>query len=131
MYDLDNHPGVPAGFIQWLHWVIELHLNRGVAGRASLQLQPRRELAARSDPEHPEKVAGLTRHHLLRSDLLKDLDHAIEADRQAQQYRTRSTWLHDAVVMAISDAEQRAGGQLPEIPDGVRLPNQPTKTCNR
>ena len=131
VYDLDHHPDAPAGFIQWLHWVIELHIRRDVQGRDNIQVPPRRELAARPDPDHPEKVAGLTRHHPLRADLVERMDHAIAADRQANRYRTRSAWLQDAVTVAIDDAEQRSGGRLPTIPDGVRLPNQPTKTGRR
>ena len=33
MYDLRHHPEAPAGFIQWLHCVIELHIHRSVRGR--------------------------------------------------------------------------------------------------
>ncbi len=68
MYDLRHHPDAPAGFIQWLHWVIEAHVARGVRGRSLLELPARRELSGKPDPEHPEKVVGLTRHHPLRAD---------------------------------------------------------------
>ena len=128
MYDLRHHPDAPAGFIQWLHWVIEAHVARGVRGRGLLELPARRELSGKADPEHPEKVVGLTRHHPLRADLVEQIDQAIRADERAKRYLTRSAWIQDAVRAAIADADQRAGRRLPKLPAGTRLPNQPRKT---
>ncbi len=128
MYDLRHHPDAPAGFIQWLHWVIEAHVARGVRGRSLLELPARRELSGKPDPEHPEKVVGLTRHHPLRADLVEQIDQAIRADERAKRYLTRSAWIQDAVRAAIADADHRAGRRLPKLPDGTRLPNQPRKT---
>ena len=128
MYDLRHHPEAPAGFIQWLHWVIELHIRRGVRGRGLLELPPRRELSGKPDPRHPAKVVGLTRHHPLRADLVEQLDAAIRHDEQAQRYLTRSAWLQDAVAAAIADADQRAGRPLSKLPAGTRLPTQPRKS---
>ena len=128
MYDLRHHPDAPAGFIQWLHWVIEAHVARGVRGRSLLELPARRELSGKADPEHPEKVVGLTRHHPLRADLVEQMDQAIRADERAKRYLTRSAWIQDAVRAAIADADQRAGRRLPKLPAGTRLPNQPRKT---
>jgi len=125
MYDLRNHPEAPAGFIQWLHWVIELHIRRGVRGRRLLGTPQRRELAGKADPEHPAKIVGLTRHHPLRTDLVAALDAAIRADQDGDRYLTRSAWIHHAVQAAIADADSRAGHRLPPLPDGVRLPTQP------
>lgn len=128
MYDLRNHPDAPAGFIQWLHWVIELHVRRGVRGRGLLELPARRELSGKPDPENPTKVVGMTRHHPLRSDLVAQMDAAIRADERANRYLSRSAWIQDAVAAAIADADSRAGRSLPKLPAGARLPNQPRKT---
>lgn len=127
MYDLRHHPETPAGFIQWLHWVIELHIRRGVRGRRVLDLPPRRELAGKADPEHPSKVVGLTRHHPLRAGLVSAMDAAIRADQDDDRYLTRSAWIQDAVQAAIADADGRAGRRLSPLPAGTRLPNQPRK----
>jgi hypothetical protein len=128
MYDLRHHTAAPAGFIQWLHWVIELHIRRGVRGRRELETPPKRELAGKADPQHPERVVGLTRHHPLRADLVSAMDAAIRADQDDDRYLTRSAWIHDAVQAAIADAAQRAGRCLPGLPPGTRLPTQPRKT---
>ncbi len=127
MYDLRHHPDAPAGFIQWLHWVIELHIRRSVRGRRELHPPPRRELAGKADPERPDKVVGLTRHHPLRADLVAAMDAAIRADEDEDRYFTRSAWIQDAVQAAIFDADQRAGMRLPTLPAETRLPNQPRK----
>ncbi len=131
MYDLRHHPETPAGFIQWLHWVIELHIRRGVSGRRVLDLPPRRELAGKADPKHPNKVVGLTRHHPLRADLVSAMDAAIRADQDDDRYLTRSAWIQDAVQAAIADTDNRAGRRLPPLPDGIRLPTQPRKAGRR
>jgi len=127
MYDLRHHPDGPAGFIQWLHWVLELHVRRGVRGRGLLELPARRELAGKADPAHPERVVGLTRHHPLRADLVAQIDDAIRSDENEDRYLTRSAWIQDAVQAAIADADRRAGQRLPPLPEGTRLPNQPRK----
>ena len=93
-----------------------------------LDLPPRRELAGKVDPEDPDKVVGLTRHHPLRADLVAAMDAAIRADQDDDRYFTRSAWIQDAVQAAISDADGRAGRRLPPLPDGIRLPNQPRKS---
>ena len=116
MYDLRHHTAAPAGFIQWLHWVIELHIRRGVLGRRELETPPRRELAGKADPQHPERVVGLTRHHPLRADLVVALDAIVGAE---------PVRLPQA---AIADADGRAGRRLPPLPEGIRLPNQPRKS---
>ena len=131
MYDLRHHPETPAGFIQWLHWVIELHIRRGVRGRRVLKTPPKRELAGKADPQHPDKVVGLTRHHPLRADLVAAMDAAIRADQDDDRYLTRSAWIQAAVQAAIADADGRAGRQLPPLPDGIRLPTQPRKEGRR
>ena len=128
MYDLRHQTAAPAGFIQWLHWVIELHIRRGVLGRRELETPPRRELAGKADPQHPERVVGLTRHHPLRADLVVAMDAAIRADQDDARYLTRSAWIQDAVQAAIADADGRAGRRLPPLPEGIRLPNQPRKS---
>ena len=125
MYDLRHHPDAPAGFIQWLHWVIELHVRRGVRGRGLLELPPRRELSGKADPDRPTNVVGLSRHHPLRADLVAAMDAAIEADERAKRFLTRSAWIQQAVQAAIADADARAGRRLPKLPAGTRLPNQP------
>lgn len=130
MYDLRHHPDAPAGFIQWLHWVIELHIRRGVRGRGLLDLPPRRELSGKLDPDRPDRVVGLTRHHPLRESLIADMDAAIAADEAEDRYMTRSAWIQDAVRAAIVDADTRAGRRLPDLPKGLRLPNQPRKGGN-
>ena len=127
MYDLRHHPDGPAGFIQWLHWVLELHVRRGVRGRGLLELPARRELAGKADPAPPERVVGLTRHHPLRADLVAQIDDAIRSDENEDRYLTRSAWIQDAVQAAIADADRRAGQRLPPLPEGTRLPNQPRK----
>lgn len=128
MYDLRHHPDAPAGFIQWLHWVIELHVRRGVEGRGLLQLPPRRELSGKPDADQPTKVAGLTRHHPLRASLVEQMDAAIRIDEDAKRFLTRSAWIQQAVQAAIADADARAGRRLPKLPAGIRLPNQPRKS---
>lgn len=128
MYDLRHHPDAPAGFIQWLHWVIELHIRRGVRGRGLLELPSRRELSGKPDADHPKKVVGLSRHHPLRADLVAAMDAAIEADERAKRFLTRSAWIQQAVQAAIADADARAGRHLPKLPAGTRLPNQPRKS---
>lgn len=128
MYDLRHHPAAPAGFIQWLHWVIELHIRRGARGRRELDLPPRRELAGKADPRHPDKVVGITRHHPLRAALVAAMEAAIRADQDDDRYFTRSAWIQDAVQAAVADADGRAGRRLPPLPEGIRLPNQPRKT---
>ena len=128
MYDLRHHPAAPAGFIQWLHWVIELHIRRGVKGRRGLETPPRRELAGKVDPEHPDRIVGLTRHHPLRADLVAAMDVAIRGDQDDGRYLTRSAWIQEAVQAAIADADGRAGHRLPPLPDGIRLPTQPRKS---
>jgi len=130
MYDLRHHPETPAGFIQWLHWVIELHIRRGVRGRRELDTPPRRELAGKADPEHPDKVVGLTRHHPLRADLVAAMHAAIRADEDDDRYLTRSAWIQEAVQAAIADAAMRAGRRLQPLPAGTRLPNQPRKPAD-
>ncbi len=127
MYDLRHHPDAPAGFIQWLHWAIEAHVARGVRGRGLLELPARRELAGKANPECPDKVVGLTRHHPLRPDLIAAMDSAIRDDEHAERYLTRSAWIEEAVRAAISNAEHRAGRCIPELPAGARLPSQPRK----
>ena len=107
---------------------LEAHVARGVRGRGLLELPARRELSGKADPEHPDKVVGLTRHHPLRTDLVEQMDQAIRADERAKRYLTRSAWIQDAVRAAIADADQRAGRRLPKLPSGTRLPNQPRKT---
>ena len=128
MYDLRHHPDAPAGFIQWLHWVIELHIRRGVRGRGLLELPPRRELSGKPGADRSKKVVGLSRHHPLRADLVADMDAAIRADEEADRYLTRSGGIQDAVQAAIADADRRAGRRLPNLPDGVLLPNRPRKS---
>lgn len=118
VYDLDHHPRAPAGFIHWLHWVIEVHAARGPEGRTALDVPARPELAA---------DVGLTRMHPLRSEVLESMDQAVVEDRAAGRLLSRSAWLHEAVVAAIADAEARSGGPLRPLPAGARLPNRPRK----
>ena len=96
--------------------------------KRQLETPPKRELAGKADPQRPDKVVGLTRHHPLRADLVVAMDAAIRADQDDDRYLTRSAWIQDAVQAAIADADLRAGRRLSHLPDGVRLPNQPRKT---
>ena len=118
VYDLDHHPDAPAGFIQWLHWVLGAHISRGAQGRAALAVPPRKVIAA---------TEGLNRNHPLRETTRAAMEAAIIDDRQVGRMMSRSSWIHEAVLMAVQDAEQRAGGTLPPVPDRQRLPNQPAK----
>ena len=118
VFDLDHHPDAPAGFIQWLHWVLEAHVARGPQGRAALAVPPRAVIAA---------TAGLNRHHSLRTLTRAAMEQAIIDDRQAGRMMSRSSWIHEAIAVAVDDAEKRAGGTLTPVPDGQRLPNQPAK----
>ncbi|QZN87089.1 hypothetical protein [Cellulomonas sp. C5510] len=118
VFDLDHHPEAPAGFIGWLSWVLEAHAARGPQGRAALAVPPRAVIAA---------TAGLNRHHALRAETRAAMEEAIIDDRQAGRLMSRSSWIHEAVVVAVQDAEMRAGGALPPVPDGQRLPNRPAK----
>ena len=52
---------------------------------------------------------------------------AIIDDRHAGRLMSRSSWIHEAVAVAVQDAEKRAGGTLTPVPDGQCLPNQPAK----
>jgi hypothetical protein len=117
VWDLDHNPSAPAGFIEWLHWVLEAHVARGPAGRAGLAITTRATIGADQ---------GLSRNHPLRVETHAAVDQAIIADRQAGRMLSRSAWIHEAVTAAIADAERRAG-TLPQIPAGVRLPNRPNK----
>ncbi|CAN5271946.1 hypothetical protein BH11ACT1_BH11ACT1_14170 [soil metagenome] len=118
VFDLDHHPDAPAGFIQWLHWVLEAHVARGPQRRAALAVPPRAVIAA---------TVGLNRHHSLRASTRAAMEQAIIDDRQAGRMMSRSSWIHEAVAVAVQDAEKRAGGMLTPVPDGQRLPNQPAK----
>ena len=118
VFDLDHHPDAPAGFIQWLHWVLEAHVSRGPQGRAALAIPPRAVIAA---------TAGLTRHHSLRASARAAMEQAIIDDRQAGRMMSRSSWIHEATAVAVQEAEKRAGGTLIPVPEGQRLPNQPVK----
>ena len=118
VYDLDHNPKAPAGFIQWLHWMIDCHAARGPHGRTRLHIEPRGVIT---------KSDGLSRHHPLRLETVTAMELAIIDDRAAGRLLSRSAWIHEAVTAAITDAERRAGGALPAIPVEVRLPNQPTK----
>jgi hypothetical protein len=118
VYDLDHNPDAPAGFIQWLHWVIEAHVARGVQGRAALAVPTRAVIAAN---------VGLNRNHPLRPATRAAMEQSIIDDRQVGRMTSRSAWIHEAVVAAAADAEKRAGGTLPPVPNGQRLPNQPAK----
>lgn len=118
VFDLDHHPDAPAGFIHWLHWVLEAHVARGPHRRAALAVPPRAVIAA---------TVGLNRHHSLRASTRAAMEQAIIDDRQAGRVMSRSSWIHEAVAVAVQDAENRAGGMLAPVPDGQRLPNQPAK----
>ena len=118
VYDLDHHPDAPAGFIQWLHWVLDAHVARGAQGRAALGVPARAVITA---------GAGLTRNHPLREATRAAIERAIIDDRRAGRLMSRSSWIHEAVVVAVDDAERRAGGVLTAVPEGRRLPNQPAK----
>ena len=118
VFDLDHHPDAPAGFIQWLHWVLETHVARGPQGRAALAVPPRAVIVA---------TAGLNRNHPLRASTRAAMEHASIVDRQAGRMMSRSSWIHEAIAVAVEDAEKRACGTLRPVPDGQRLPNQPAK----
>lgn len=118
VYDLDHHSDAPAGFIQWLHWVLDAHATRGAQGRVALGVPARAVIAA---------DVGLNRNHPLRETTRAAMEQAIIDDRQAGRMMSRSSWIHEAVVVAVRDAEKRAGSMLPPVPDGQRLPNQPAK----
>jgi len=117
VWDLDHEPAAPAGFIEWLHWVLEEHVARGPEGRAELGIATRATIGADE---------GRNRHHRLRVGTLAAVDQAVVADRRAGRILSRSAWIHEAVTAAIADAERRAG-TLPTIPADVRLPNRPNK----
>ena len=120
VWDLDHHPQAPAGFNNWLHWVLQAHVDRGPQGRAQLGVAPREQIPA---------TVGLNRHHPLAVELREALEREIVADRAAGRLHSRSSWIHEAVAVAVDDARQRAGGQLPPVPDGQRLPNVPVKAA--
>lgn len=122
VYDLDHHPDAPAGFIQWLHWVIDAHVARGAQGRAALAVPARAVIAA---------DVGLSRNHPLREETRAAMEQAIIDDRQAGRLMSRSSWIHEAVIAAIADAETRTGEMLAPVADGQRLPNQPAKPPQR
>ena len=118
VYDLDHHPDAPAGFIQWLHWVLDAHVARGAQGRGALGVPARAVIAA---------DVGLNRNHPLRETTRSAMEQAIIDDRRVGRLMSRSSWIHEAVVVAVDDAERRAGGVLASVPEGRRLPNQPAK----
>ncbi|GIG23332.1 hypothetical protein Cch01nite_40560 [Cellulomonas chitinilytica] len=114
--DLDHEPGAPAGFVHWLAWVLEAHVARGPAGRADLGVRAAPRLG---------RAEGKNRKHELPPATLHAVDEAIVEDRAAGRLLSRSAWIHEAVVVAVTNAERRAGGQL--APVVGRLPNRPSK----
>jgi hypothetical protein len=118
VFDLDHNPQAPAGFIQWLHWVLQAHVARGPQGRAQLAIPVRGVIAASE---------GLNRHHPLRVETRAAMEQAIIDDRQVGRLLSRSAWIHEAVTVAVADAELRAGGTLQMVPVDQRLPNRPSK----
>lgn len=120
MFDLDHHPQAPAGFNRWLQWVLQAHVDRGPQGRAQAGVTARGQIPA---------DVGLNRHHPLRAELRAALEREIVADRVEGRLHSRSTWIHEAVAVAVDDARHRAGGVLPPVPDGQRLPNVPVKAA--
>ena len=68
-------------------------------------------------------TGGLNRHHSLRASTRAAMEQAITDDRQSGRKMSRSSWIHEAIAVAVQDAEKRADGRLPPVPDGQRLPN--------
>ena len=114
--DLDNDPHCPDAFVGWLHRAIEDHVARGPAGRAHLQIPA---------PQGRTGGRGLNRHHPLRASTRAALEEAVVSDRLGGRVLSRSSFVHEAVTVAVDQARTRAGRSL--TPVAGRLPNRPPR----
>lgn len=113
--DLDTLPDSPNSFIGWLQEVLERHTALTPAARQE---------AAVEIPDGPGK--SFSRTHVLDAVLLEAIDGAIVADRvEAGRAISRSRFLTEAVLVAVSRTRARLGNQLPPAPP--RLPNRPRR----
>ena len=116
--DLDRDPQCPDAYIGWLHRVIELHIERGPAGR---------DAAGVEQPPRRRGGQGLTRTYPLNDDLVERMDDAIIDDRRDPgRALGRSGFVHEAVTLGIAAARSRRNDDmLPPAP--ARLPTRPRR----
>ena len=116
--DLDRDPQCPDAYIGWLHRVIELHIDRGAAGRAAAGVE---------QPQRRRGGQGLTRTYPLSDDVVERMDSAIVADRRdLGRALGRSGFVHEAVTLGIAAAiSRRDDATLPPAP--ARLPTRPRR----
>ena len=116
--DLDNDPDGPDAFVGWLHRAIEDHVAQAGGQAPQLQIPARRGRTA------GRGRTGTTRCG--RPPAPRSRTPSL-ADRLVGTVLSRSTFVHEAVTVAVDQARTRAGGSL--TPVVGRLPNRPPRRC--
>lgn len=96
----------------WIAGVIETHAQRSPAERAALGREPKRS----------STTVGGTRSFVLPMSTIDAMRDAQADDQAAGRFVSDSHWCGEAISVAVDDARERAGGQLPPAP--ARLPSK-------